>query len=320
MLRVLVADDDPLARFAVCALIRAFGYPVLAAEDGEQAWALMQSEPITLLITDWQMPGLDGPELIRRVRAANLPRYVSCLLLTIRDQRTDRIQGLDAGADDYLVKPVDPDELRARLVGAARVLRLEQELREANERLQQLAAKLQHQAFHDTLTGLLNRQGLVNHAARELARVERTDIALAAALLDIDHFKQVNDQYGHAIGDLALRHVAIQMREAIRPYDIVGRWGGEEFLLLLPGAAPEAACNIAERVRTRIATTPLDLPDQGQIALHASIGVAVCRANTPNLDALVANADQALYAAKNAGRDRVCCVGFITALADEMHR
>jgi two-component system, cell cycle response regulator len=313
MLRVLVADDDPLARYTVSALVRAFGYPVSEATDGLQAWAFMQSEPITLLITDWQMPGLDGPELIRRVRAANLDRYVSCLLLTIREQQTDRIQGLDAGADDYLVKPVDPDELRARLAIAARVLHLEQDLRAANERLQELANQLQHLAFHDQLTGLLNRHGLTTQATRELARVERTGEVLAAALMDIDHFKQINDQYGHAVGDQALAHVARQLCAAIRPYDLLGRWGGEEFLLLLPTTDPEKACIVAERVRAQLAAMPLSLPDQGPLTLHVSIGVAACNATAPDLDALVTAADQALYTAKAAGRNQVCCLGLIAA-------
>jgi two-component system, cell cycle response regulator len=305
-MRVLVADDDPLVRQVLCALVRAFGYSVQAAEDGLEAWEIIQAEPITLLISDWQMPRLDGPALIRQIRAAGLPRYVSCLLLTVRDQRTDRIHGLDAGADDYLVKPVDPDELRARLAVIARMLRLEQDLRDSNARLQQLAEQLRHQAAHDALTGLLNRQGLQSQAARELARAERAGQPLAALLLDIDHFKQVNDQHGHAVGDQALAHVAALLHAALRPYDLVGRWGGEEFLLLLPNTTPAAACAIAERVRTRIAATPLVIANQRMITLQASIGIAGCFAGAPDLDTLVAAADQALYAAKAAGRNRVC--------------
>lgn len=308
-MRVLVADDDPLVRQAVCALVRVFGYPVIATDDGLQAWEIIQSEDVSLLITDWQMPGIDGPALIRRVRSAALPRYVSCLLLTVRDQRTDRIYGLDAGADDYLVKPIDPDELRARLATAARVLRLEQELREANARLQELAAQLQHQAAHDPLTSLLNRQGLVAHAAREMARADRIGQPLAVALLDIDHFKQVNDQYGHTAGDLALAYVAGQIRATLRPYDIVGRWGGEEFLLLLPSATLDAAYAIADRVRAQIAGSPFTMPDERQVTLRVSIGVASRSATVPTLEALIAVADQALYAAKRAGRNRVCPAG-----------
>ncbi|WP_129675243.1 diguanylate cyclase [Candidatus Chloroploca sp. Khr17] len=307
MMRVLVADDDPLVCHAVCALVRAFGYEVLIAEDGLQAWEVIQRENIALLITDWQMPGLDGPSLIRRIRAAPLPHYISCLLLTVRDQRTDRIHGLDAGADDYLVKPVDPDELRARLAVASRIFRLEQDLREANTRLQELANEFQYQADHDPLTGLFNRQGVVSQAHLELNRAKRTGQMLAIALLDIDHFKQVNDRYGHIIGDQALIHVASLLRSVLRSYDRVGRWGGEEFLVLLPGTSVEASCCIAERMREQIATQPLVLPNHQQIALQMSIGVANTSAELPDLDALVAAADHALYAAKHRGRNRVVC-------------
>ncbi|NCC34194.1 MAG: diguanylate cyclase [Chloroflexia bacterium] len=306
-MRVLVADDDPLVCHAVSALVRAFGYEVLLAEDGLQAWEVIQREAIALLITDWHMPGLDGPSLIRRIRAAPLPHYISCLLLTVRDQRTDRIHGLDAGADDYLVKPVDPDELRARLAVASRIFRLEQDLREANARLQELANEFQYQADHDPLTGLLNRQGLVSHANLELNRAARTGQMMAIALLDIDHFKQVNDRYGHIIGDQALIHVASLLRGVLRSYDRVGRWGGEEFLVLLPGTGVDASCRIAERMREQIAAQPLVLPHQQQIVLHMSIGVANTSAELPDLDALVAAADHALYAAKHNGRNRVVC-------------
>lgn len=307
-MRVLVANDDPLARHAVCAIVRTLGYTVLAAEDGLQAWDIIQNQEISLLITDWQMPGLDGPTLIRRVRAANFPHYISCFLLTVRDQRTDRISGLDAGADDYLVKPVDPDELRARIATSARVIRLEQELRAANTKLQELAAQLQHQATHDQLTGLLNRHGILAQAKLEKSRTERTGHPFGLALLDIDHFKLVNDQYGHAVGDLALKHIAIQLRSILRPYDLIARWGGEEFLLLMPNVSLDIAAIIAERVREQIGATPLSLSPIQFITLHVSIGVTSSSDGNDQLDELIALADQGLYTAKGAGRNQVCCI------------
>jgi diguanylate cyclase (GGDEF)-like protein len=304
-MRVLVADDDPLARHVVCTLVRSYGYTVLAAQDGLEAWDLIQSEDISLLLTDWQMPGLDGPSLIQRVRAAALPHYISCLLLTIRDGQSDRLYGLDVGADDYLVKPVHPDELRARIAVAARLLRLERELWASNARLEELAAQLHHQANHDALTGLLNRQGVMTHAALELARTQRTGQPLGAALLDLDHFKQVNDRYGHAAGDTVLAQVAAHLRAAVRPYDLVGRWGGEEFLLLLPGAPEEVVYTVAERVRAQVAAAELSIPDGGTVAIHVSIGVTSTADGAVTLEDLVAVADQALYVAKGAGRNRV---------------
>lgn len=306
-MRVLVADDDPLARYAISALVAAAGYTVITAEDGLQAWDLIQNEAITLLITDWQMPGLDGPDLIRRVRAATLPRYVSCILLTVRDERTDRLNGLDAGADDYLTKPVDPDELRARLAIAARILRLEQDLRAANTQLAALAAQLQHQAAHDALTGLLNRRGLEQQAVRILDRAERAKQPLAVALLDLDHFKLINDRYGHAVGDQALVHLARELREMVRPHDLVGRWGGEEFILIVPGLDPATVCTIAERVRSRVAETPLMREAESAINLRVSVGVAISPENSLPLERLITVADEALYAAKAAGRNQVRC-------------
>jgi two-component system cell cycle response regulator len=315
-MQVLVADDDPLTRHTVCEIVRTLGYPVLVAVDGLQAWEIIQAGEVSLLITDWQMPELDGPTLIRRIRATPFPHYIFCLLLTVRDQQADRIAGLDAGADDYLAKPVDPDELRARLAAAVRVLQLEQDLRAANMRLkaftdqlQLFANQLQHQVAHDPLTGLLNRYGITRQATLELNRAEHTGQPLGIGMLDLDHFKQVNDQHGHVIGDLALRYVAGQLRHAVRPYDHVGRWGGEEFLLLLPGATTDTAYTIAERVRISIAEHALILPDQQQLSLRVSIGVTSTVTGTEHFEDLVELADQALYRAKATGRNRVCSAG-----------
>ncbi len=314
-MQVLVVDDDPLIRHTVCEIVRTLGFPVLVAVDGLEAWEIIQSGEISLLITDWQMPGLDGLSLIQRIRATPFPHYIFCLLLTVRDQPIDRVAGLDAGADDYLTKPVDPDELRARLAAATRVLQLEQDLRAANTRLkafadqlQLFANQLQHQVAHDPLTGLLNRYGITRQAALELNRAEHTGQPLGIGMLDLDHFKQVNDHHGHVVGDLALRYVAGQLLHAVRPYDHVGRWGGEEFLLLLPGATVDTACTIAERVRLSIAEHTLILPDQQQLSLRVSIGVTSTTTGTERFEDLVELSDQALYSAKAAGRNRVCAV------------
>lgn len=295
-MRVLVADDAPLVRHVVSTLVHSFGYTVVSAEDGLEAWAIIQTEEIALLITDWQMPGLDGPALIKRVRAAGMPRYIPCLLLIIRDTQSDRVYGLDIGADDYLVKPIHPDELRARIAVAARALRLEQELRASNARLEELAAQLQQQATHDALTGLLNRYGLIAQANVELARAQRTGQPLGLALLDRDYFKQINDQYGHTVGDRVLAHVAAQLRAAVRPYE----------LLLLPGASEDETFGVAERARGQVAGVGFAMPGGGTISVSVSAGVTSCLGGAVALEGLLAAADQALYQAKGAGRDRVC--------------
>jgi two-component system chemotaxis response regulator CheY len=305
---ILIVDDDPIGRHVIAATVRSFGYNVREATDGVAAWNTIQAEDISLVITDWQMPGLNGPALVQRIRSVDLDRYVYCIILTVRDGLTDRVRGLDAGADDYLVKPVNPDELRARITIAARILGLEQQLRAANNKLRILATNFHHQATHDSLTGLLNRQGLYEHGTLEIARAERMHYPLGLAMLDLDYFKKINDRYGHAIGDQALIHASNQIRAIVRPYDVVGRWGGEEFLVLMPGVDLNEACVIAERIRMQIANAELSIPDIGVLHLRASLGVTNAKGGEIDFDALIAEADQALYTAKRTGRNRIAGV------------
>jgi two-component system chemotaxis response regulator CheY len=310
-MRILIADDDRISRRILRASLSA--YDVREACDGEEAWQMLQEEFAPLLITDWQMPYLDGPDLIQRIRNADFPSYVYCMLLTVRDNQVDRIRGIDAGADDYLVKPLNTIELNARLSIALRIINLEQQLRanndalrSLNDQLLSLNEQLHFQASHDPLTELLNRLAIMDHARAELARNHRTGAPLSIALVDLDFFKSINDRYGHLVGDAALKHVARLMRKAVRPYDWVGRWGGEEFLLLLPGAQLEEAQVIAERLRMLIETTPLALETGIIVNLTASIGIAPTGNDEQlSIDELFLRADQALYAAKAAGRNCV---------------
>ena len=253
---------------------------------------LSEQEPSPIVITDWMMPGLDGPGLIARIRAAPFAGYTYILLLTAKDKRADVVAGLDAGADDCLAKPCDAHELRARVAIGTRIVDLEQRLRAARDT--------------DVLTGLPNRGAIVAAAQAELARARRLAGRLSVALLDIDHFKQVNDCYGHQAGDHALRLVATVVRQHIRPYDTVGRWGGEELLLIFPETILTEAASIAERVREHLAAVPLPLADGRQIKLSASLGVASVKpADDDTLERLVHDADIALYRAKADGRDCV---------------
>jgi diguanylate cyclase (GGDEF)-like protein len=302
---ILVVDDDLLSRHLVSAALRALGYTVREAANGVQAWEEIQRSFAPLLITDWQMPELDGPSLIRRVRTAELPGYVYAILLTVRETQTDRIAGLDSGADDYLIKPTNLDELRARVAIATRILSLERELRSANVALQQLNGQLQHQATHDRLTGLLNRPAILEHLGLELARVRRSGQPLSLALLDLDHFKQINDAHGHLVGDRALQHVAALFAQSLRRYDWVGRWGGEEFLMLLPATGLLDACRVAERVRASLDMHPLALTDGPLLQITASVGVTDTLSPDESIEELMTRADLALYAAKHAGRNRV---------------
>ena len=291
-MHVLIVDDDRIQRLILRKQLLRLGYEVSEATDGAIAWAQLQHEPTPIVITDWMMPQLDGPALIARIRAAAFPGYTYVILLTSKDERTDVVAGLDAGADDYLTKPCDSHELRARVAIGARIVDLERRLRSARDT--------------DALTGLHNRGAITAAANTELARAQRSGAVLSAALLDVDHFKQVNDQYGHQAGDQALRLVAAQVRKQVRIYDLVGRWGGEELLLLLMETTLLEAASIAERVRATIAATPLTIADGRQITLTASLGLASTEAvGEYTLEALVHDADAALYRAKAAGRNCV---------------
>ncbi|GAB4435368.1 MAG: diguanylate cyclase [Chloroflexi bacterium OHK40] len=300
-MQIVIADDEPTSRRLLRAVLTAAGHQVLEAADGEAAWELLEASGANLLITDWRMPRLDGPGLIQRIRAAPRSSYTYCILLTARDSKTDTVVGLDSGADDYLTKPFHHDELRARVAIASRILALEASLREARD-------NYAYQASHDPLTGLLNRPAIMGHVEAELARAGRGGSSLSLALIDLDHFKEVNDRYGHLVGDQALRSVAQILTSALRPYDWVGRWGGEEFLIVLANTGPDEAAQVAERLRALVAATPLQLADGSTLPLTVSIGVAgtaLFKGQEVDKVALFQQADRALYAAKAAGRNRV---------------
>ena len=263
------------------------------AATGDEAWAILQADQqLRLVITDWMMPGMDGPELIRHVRAANWPHYTYLILLTSKDTKRSLLTGLEAGADDYLTKPFDRDELIARL--------------KIGERLLNLEARLHELATHDSLTGLLNRRALYEMARIELERAAREDAPVSVIALDLDFFKSINDQHGHLVGDQALRLLAETLQRHKRSYDQVGRWGGEEFLVLLPRTTLADGCGVAERLRASVAETPLRLPNGQLVHVRASFGVS-CTATPPiPLDTLLQQADLALYRAKAQGRNQVC--------------
>jgi two-component system chemotaxis response regulator CheY len=297
--RVLVVDDDPVIRRIVQASLASAGHTVEQAGDGQSALDLLKQDPIRLVITDWQMPGMDGPALIQRIRASTPDAYTYIILLTAKRERDDIATGLETGADDYLTKPFNPRELRARVGIGERILNLEAVLKESRDQLELLAT-------HDALTGLLNRRAIQAHAEAEWLRAARERESLSLVLLDIDHFKSVNDRHGHPVGDQALRLVAEVLAQRVRPYDQTGRWGGEEFLLVLPRSDLAVARLVAERVRARVAATPLPLADGSQLDLRVSLGVTSTSTGTPTgVEALLRQADEALYEAKRAGRDRI---------------
>jgi diguanylate cyclase (GGDEF)-like protein len=296
---VLVAEDDPLFRRVLEIWLGNWQYKVTAVEDGLQAWEMLQVDTAPqLLVLDWMMPKLDGVELCRRIRARQQVIYPYVLLLTSKDDKQDLVCALESGADDYLTKPFDVNELRARLRAGTRMLTLQAELIAARE-------AMRFQAEHDHLTGLWNRRSVLEFLGRELDRAKRAEGSLSVIMADIDHFKAVNDSRGHLIGDAVLKEVAQRLSESSRAYDWVGRYGGEEFLIVAPSCSRENAEKYAERLRSNVGNRAV-LTNTGEVSVTASFGVAVAdRESFPGQDSLLMRADSALYRAKCKGRNRV---------------
>jgi diguanylate cyclase (GGDEF)-like protein len=307
--KILVADDDPVSRLMLSRLLGKQDCEVVVATNGVDAWQILQQggDAPKLAILDWMMPGLDGLEVCRRIRSQN-GSYTYALLLTSRHEKRDILSGLAAGADDYLTKPVDPAELKARLDVGHRILDLQDRLLRAYE-------ARNFEATHDQLTGLWNRPAILQqfHTEWERSRREGTDVAVLLA--DVDHFKLVNDTHGHLAGDAVLRQDAVRMKVALRPYDAIGRYGGEEFLLIVPNCDASQALTVAERMRSSVSHGAIDVPGGSEaVSVSISIGAAaVCAESAGTEDAALQAADSALYRAKQCGRNRTEVISCIPA-------
>jgi two-component system cell cycle response regulator len=298
-MKTLIVEDEPEFRLLLSLLLRQCGHEVIEAMDGQTAWERLQVERIQLVLTDWVMPQMQGPELIRKIRGYNFQYYTYIILLTARTGHQDVVDGLRSGADDYLIKPFDQEEMRARLQIAERILTLETQLRETVEQTRLLALK-------DSLTGILNRRAIFERAEDELDRAHRENTNLSLLMADLDHFKTINDRFGHAAGDVALRLAVETIVRSLRQYDYVGRWGGEEFLIVLPNTDPDEAYQVAERLRLSLSNAEMELGGGESLELRMSLGVTTTKPpNNLNVDGLVKQADIALYQAKNNGRNQV---------------
>jgi diguanylate cyclase (GGDEF)-like protein len=297
--RILIADDHPATLEQLTETLTEWGYSVVTASDGRQAWAILQQpEAPRLAILDRRMPGLDGAEICRRVRQQAQEPYIYILLLTVYDQEKQIAAGLQSGADDYIVKPYHVDELRARLDVGKRILGIQHRLIEARDRLQS-------QATIDPVTGMWNRSMILEFLRKELSRAHRRSDSVGLAVLDLDHFKAINDEYGHQVGDAVMRETGERLRDAVRSYDAIGRYGGDEFLSVHPGCSWEDTARLGERLRAALAASPM-IVGTDILQVTASVGVASSdMLVAPEPARLVFLADAALYTAKRSGRDRV---------------
>jgi len=305
--RVLVAEDDAMFRRILQSWLQNWGYLVTIAEDGAKAWDILQQEPRPqLLILDWMMPAINGLELCRKVRECNQAPYQYILLATAKDAKQDLVRGLEAGADDYLTKPFDKSELQARLRACNRILTLQDDQIQAH-------LQLHFQATHDALTGVWNRSEILEMLRRELERAARSQSATGLLMLDIDHFKKINDTYGHLTGDTVLKEVTQRIIKAVRGYDSVGRYGGEEFVVVLPGCTRDQIEHGAERIRSAVDDGPI-VVNASTVSVTVSIGAAVATVEKHGLISdteMLAAADSALYRAKKIGRNRTVLSDFV---------
>lgn len=302
-MKVLIADDDSTTRLVLTSLVRRMGHQPVAAMDGHEAWQqsqrLQQGKEPYLMLVDWEMPKLNGIQLCQRVKNQGLLNPPYMILITSRTDADDIVEGLEQGADDYICKPYNAAELIARIQVARRTLDLNHELYKVRE-------ELKYQASHDELTGLLNRRAVIQALERELNRAQRQGNQMHIALCDIDYFKRINDTHGHLVGDMVLKALAGRMQEQLRPYDLIARIGGEEFLIALNGTLSNAR-EVIERLRASIAEKPLVVTDEYMIRLTVSIGITSTEdcPQEPTIEYLMIRADTLLYEAKRAGRDRV---------------
>jgi two-component system, cell cycle response regulator len=297
-MRILIAEDDPVSRRVLQAHLTKWGYEVVVTTDGFEAWNILQKDdPPPLAILDWMMPSMDGTEVIRKLRERRDVSYVYVLLLTAKGQKEDIVAGLEAGADDYLIKPFDAHELRARIRTGKRILDLQNQL-------VAVQAALREEATHDPLTKAWNRAGILEILQREYARAQRVQGSVGVVMADLDYFKPINDTYGHLAGDEVLRELSRRMISSVRPYDAIGRYGGEEFVIVFPDCSAESAFQRAEQLKQDITRKPVET-NSAIITVTASLGVAASdQGRCEDFEILLRAADAALYRSKAEGRNR----------------
>lgn len=306
-MKILLAEDITVTRKLVKRILENNGYKVIEARDGQEAWEILQKEKekINLALIDWLMPRLNGLQLCKRIKATENQDYTYIIFLTGNVDIDDVVEGLESGADDYVTKPFDKRELISRIDVGKRFIQLHQKLREASHQLHILS-------ITDGLTQILNRRALLERLEEELYRANRENAFFSLVMLDIDHFKKVNDKYGHQAGDKVLVEVVNRVKSKLRSYDIIGRYGGEEFVVGIFGADKEMGINKAEDFRRCIDEKEFEYNDK-KLKISISLGISYQKIEDSKsdisqlLDDLSKKADSALYRAKETGRNKVVC-------------
>ncbi|MCK5220996.1 MAG: diguanylate cyclase, partial [Candidatus Aminicenantes bacterium] len=296
MINLLIAEDDRVIRKIIEKSMKECGYNVFCVSDGEEAYRILENNNIQIAILDWMLPGIEGIELSRRIRSDKEKNYTYIILLTSKKEQADMIDGFSAGVDDYITKPFDTNDLKARVKTGKRIIELQNQLIESQNRLRE-------QATHDGLTNLLNRNAIFEIIEMEFARALRDKSPMGMIMMDIDHFKKINDTYGHQTGDDILQEVALRLKNGIRPYDNIGRYGGEEFLVVLPNCSIDQMLKVADRLRLKISGKKFKTRTK---SLDVSISMGIIVAEYPydkSPELLIKVIDKALYEAKDRGRN-----------------
>lgn len=296
-MRILIAEDDLTSRMVLAAVLKKGGHQVTATANGAEAWTEMQKLGAPqLAILDWMMPEMDGLEVVRRIRSLQTDQPPYIIMLTTKGGKADIITGLEAGANDYVTKPFDSGELRARIDVGKRMVEMQEALFKSRE-------ELAHQATHDPLTGLLNRRAILQRLHQELSRAARNGDLLAIGICDLDHFKHINDTYGHQTGDEILCRVTEILKGTLREYDCIGRIGGEEFLVIGSMQRKTDCKPLFDRMCAMLSENKI-MTRSGKLSVTVSIGVALVTAGS-SVDEILTMADAALYRSKDAGRNRI---------------
>lgn len=311
-IRVVLVDDDPVVLVAIRSQLEELGLDVISVADSAKAFKVIEKVEPSLCIIDWMMPGMGGLDLVRQIRGDANTRDIYAIMLTAKDRPEELMAAFEAGVDDYLAKAANPGEITSRINAAKRVIMLQKELVERVEAIASLNAQLvtmneqlNDMASTDVLTQLPNRRSVFDRLEYMWASWVRHRTPLSIAMLDIDHFKQVNDTYGHDAGDDVIRHVSSILMNQVREVDAIGRYGGEEFIIGISHQLHDDVVSGLDRLRVDVKSRAAKTKC-GDITTSISIGVAEADDSITSLDGLIKSADIAMYDAKRSGRDRVC--------------